>query len=124
MIKKTKGVIAVLSTSIISALLLTSTVIAAETSVQSNIETGKKIAFQRKKGNCLACHMIMGGASPGSIAPPLIAMKSRYPDKLVLKEQIWDASLKNPETIMPAFGRHEVLTNDEINKLVDYIYSL
>ena len=68
--------------------------------------------------------MIMGGVSPGTIAPPLIAMKSRYPDKAVLKEQIWDASLKNPETIMPSFGSYEVLTNKEMDQLVEYIYSL
>ncbi|MCK5666719.1 MAG: sulfur oxidation c-type cytochrome SoxX [Thiotrichaceae bacterium] len=90
----------------------------------TNIEQGKELAFSRPKGNCLACHMIIGGASPGNIAPPLVAMQSRFPDKQILKEQIWDASLKNPDTAMPLFGRHEVLTEAELNKVVDYIYSL
>ncbi|MFK5987030.1 MAG: sulfur oxidation c-type cytochrome SoxX [Pseudomonadota bacterium] len=107
------------------AIMSSSIIVAAEAGKQlSTIELGKKLAFTRKKGNCLACHMIVGGESPGTIAPPLIAMKSRYPDKATLKEQIWDASLKNPETIMPVFGRFEVLTDKEINQLVDYIYSL
>ncbi len=122
MINKTKGLVSLISAFFISASLSTSVVLAGDTG--SDLAAGKKIAFERKKGNCLACHMIMGGESPGSIAPPLIAMKSRYPDKAVLKEQIWDASLKNSETIMPAFGRYEVLTDHEINQLVDYIYSL
>ena len=37
----------------------------------SDIEQGKKVAFDRKKGNCLACHMIAGGELPGNIGPPL-----------------------------------------------------
>lgn len=54
----------------------------------SVVAEGKKIAFDRKKGNCLACHQIEGGSLPGNIGPPLIAMKARFPDKKVLKSQI------------------------------------
>lgn len=49
------------------------------------IEQGKQIALSRKKGNCLACHMIEDEALPGNIGPPLIAMKARYPDKAKLR---------------------------------------
>lgn len=108
------------------SILSTTTVIAADpaTELQTSIEEGKKIAFSRPKGNCLACHMIKDGASPGTIAPPLIAMKSRFPDKQVLKEQIWDASKRNPETSMPLFGRYEILTESELDQVIDFIYSL
>ena len=34
---------------------------------QASIAEGKKIAFNRKKGNCLACHMIADGSLPGDI---------------------------------------------------------
>ncbi len=85
---------------------------------------GQEIAFTRSKGNCLACHMIIDGVSPGNIAPPLIAMKSRYPDKSKLRDQIWDPSVRNQETSMPLFGRHEILSESEIDKLLEYIYSL
>lgn len=85
---------------------------------------GQEIAFTRSKGNCLACHMIIDGVSPGNIAPPLIAMKSRYPDKSKLRDQIWDPSVSNQETSMPLFGRHEILSESEIDKLLEYIYSL
>jgi len=85
---------------------------------------GKAIAFDRKKGNCLACHMIADGVSPGTIGPPLIGMNKRYPDKAKLRAQIWDATKANPETAMPPFGRHHVLSEDEINKVVEFIYSL
>ncbi|MCK4676092.1 MAG: c-type cytochrome, partial [Gammaproteobacteria bacterium] len=46
----------------------------------ADIAKGKKLAFDRKKGNCLACHQIEGGTLAGNIGPPLIAMKARFPD--------------------------------------------
>ncbi len=90
----------------------------------SVIEEGKKIAFDRKKGNCLACHMIAGGELPGNIGPPLIAMKARFPDKAALRAQIADARTKVPNTIMIPFGPHGVLTPEEIDKVTEFIYSL
>ena len=121
-----KGLLNIASTMLIGVSLSTSTAMAAESgsNSSSNLEAGKELAFSRPKGNCLACHMIIGGASPGNIAPPLVAMKARFPDKEVLREQIADASKRNPETAMPLFGRHEVLSEDELNKVVDYIHSL
>lgn len=90
----------------------------------SLIEEGKAISFNRKKGNCLACHMIEGGNLPGNIAPPLIAMEGRYPNKAALRKQIWDATISNPESSMPPFGKHEVLTKSELDKVVEFIWSL
>jgi len=86
--------------------------------------TGKKLAFDRRKGNCLACHQIAGGDSAGNIGPPLIVIKTRYPDKAVLRQRIWDATAFNPETPMPPFGRHKILTEKEIDILVSFIWSL
>ena len=97
------------------------TATAAEASV---VEEGKKIAFDRRKGNCLACHMIEGGDLPGNIGPPLVAMKARFPDKATLRAQIWDARRMNPSTIMPPFGAHRILTEEEIDKVVEFIHTL
>ncbi|WP_428609905.1 sulfur oxidation c-type cytochrome SoxX [Sedimenticola sp.] len=88
------------------------------------IAEGKAIATSRKKGNCLACHMIDDGSSPGNIGPPLLGMKARYPDKTKLRAQIWDATVANPESAMVPFGRLQVLTEAEIDKVVEYIWSL
>lgn len=90
----------------------------------STIEEGKKIAFNRKKGNCLACHAIAGGKLPGNIGPPLVNIKERFPNKSDLRAQIYDAQVNNPHTIMPPFGKHLILTKEELDKVVEFIYSL
>ncbi len=91
---------------------------------EARLEEGKKLSFDRKKGNCLACHYIAGGDLAGTIAPPLVAMKARFPDKDKLRAQIYDARIANPNTIMIPFGPHGVLTDEELDKVTDYIYSL
>jgi sulfur-oxidizing protein SoxX len=106
---------------LVTGILISTASIAADSSA---IAEGKEIAFDRKKGNCLACHMIPGGNLPGNIAPPLIAMQSRYPNKADLRKQIWDPTVKNPETSMPPFGKYEILTQQELDKLVEFIWSL
>jgi sulfur-oxidizing protein SoxX len=88
------------------------------------VEKGKDVAFDRKKGNCLACHVMADGTLPGNIAPPLVAMSLRYPDKAKLRDQIWDATVANPNTIMPPFGRHQIITEEEIDEVVEYVYTL
>jgi sulfur-oxidizing protein SoxX len=88
------------------------------------VEKGKQVAFDRKKGNCLACHAMDDGTLPGNIAPPLVSMKLRYPDKAKLRDQIWDATVRNPNTIMPPFGRHRILTEQEIDEVAAYVYTL
>lgn len=88
------------------------------------VEEGKEIAFDRTKGNCLACHNIVNAPSPGNIAPALVAMKSRYTTKQDLRMQIWDATIKNPESTMPPFGKHGILSEVDLEKVVEYIWTL
>jgi len=97
---------------------------AAEAQTASVTEQGKALAFNRKKGNCLACHQIEGGKLAGNIGPPLVSMKARFPDKAKLRAQIWDATRANPNTIMPPFGRNKILSEGEIDKIVEFIYTL
>jgi sulfur-oxidizing protein SoxX len=97
---------------------------AAEGESPSVVDQGKEIAFDRKKGNCLACHAIQGGSLPGNIGPPLVAMQARFPDKAKLRAQIWDSTRSNPASIMPPFGRQQVLSESEIDKVVEFIYTL
>jgi L-cysteine S-thiosulfotransferase len=88
------------------------------------IEQGRALAFERRKGNCLACHLIEGGDLTGNYGPPLIMMAARFPDRDVLRAQIWDASARMPDTRMPPYGRHRILTEEEIDLVVDFILTL
>lgn len=97
---------------------------AEEAKAASVVDQGKEIAFDRKKGNCLSCHQIAGGELPGDIGPPLVAMQARFPDKAKLRAQIWDSTKANPNSMMPPFGRHKILSEDEIDKVVEFIYTL
>jgi sulfur-oxidizing protein SoxX len=107
-----------------SLALLPTSSLAEEAKAQSVVEQGKEIAFDRKKGNCLACHQIEGGSLPGNIGPPLIAMKARFPDKAKLRSQVWDPTKSNVNTIMPPFGRQQILSESEIDKIVEFVYTL
>ncbi|MDG6778464.1 sulfur oxidation c-type cytochrome SoxX [Thiomicrorhabdus sp. zzn3] len=117
---------------LLTALAISSAVIAAPVTSMaaekgaSTVEEGKKLAFSRSKGNCLACHMTGDGAMPGNIGPALIAMKLRYPDKQKLYDKVWGKPETQtvPNSMMPPFGQHGILTDEEISKIVDYIYTL
>lgn len=87
------------------------------------IEEGRQLAFDRKKGNCLACHQIQGGSLAGNIGPPLVAMSSRL-SKEELRSQLVDSTERDPNTMMPPFGKHNILTDEEIDKIVEFVYQL
>ena len=61
---------------------------------------------------------------PGNIGPPLVAMKARFPSKDRLRAQIYDPTQFNPGSAMPPFGKHKILTEDELNKVVEYVHTL
>ena len=85
---------------------------------------GQKLAFDRSKGNCLTCHEIKGGTLAGSIGPALTGIKSKYPDRNELVAIVSDETKRNPQTVMPPFGRNHILTEKEINAVVDFLQTL
>jgi sulfur-oxidizing protein SoxX len=91
---------------------------------QSAVSEGQKLAFDRSKGNCLTCHEIKGGDLPGSIGPALKDIKSKYPDRKDLIAILTDETKRNPLTVMPPFGRNRILTEQEINAIVDFLQTL
>ena len=91
---------------------------------QSAAAEGQKLAFDRSKGNCLTCHAIKGGNLPGSLGPELIDIKSKYPNRADLVAIITDETLRNPLTVMPPFGRNRILTEKEIEAVVDFLQTL
>ena len=88
------------------------------------IKIGKSIVMEKSKGNCLACHAIEDGKQAGNLGPPLIGMKVRFPDVEDLRSQIWDATMRNPDSRMPPFGRYGILNREEIDRVIEYLYTL
>lgn len=114
---------AIIAMSFITLALGTVPYVSAEPS-QADIDRGKELAFSRKDGNCLACHKMDDGKLTGTIGPELVDMKTRYPDREMLFKRIWDETQFNPVTVMPPFGKHMIMSKDEINRVIDYLYTL
>jgi len=73
---------------------------------------GRKIAINRKKGNCLACHevtVLKDQPYHGEVGPSLDGAASRYkPGQL--RMMIVNQKVYFPETIMPAMYKNKGLT--------------
>ncbi len=106
------------------ALLIGALASSSPVSAQSAAAEGQKLAFDRGKGNCLTCHEIKGGDLPGTIGPQLKDIKSKYPDRNDLIAIVTDETRRNPQTVMPPFGRNRILTEQEINAVVDFLQTL
>src|SRR5687767_4635011 len=88
---------------------------------------GRMLAHDPNKGNCLACHSVPGdptAITSANIGPPLAGIRDRFPQRQRLVEQIRDPLRFNPDTVMPPFGVHGILTEQEIARIVDYLYTL
>jgi len=97
--------------------------VAGDAGAQTPAMPGQALAFDRGKGTCLTCHDIKGGDSPGNVGPPLADMKARFPDRGALTAIIFDETKRNPQTVMPPFGRNLILTPQEIDAIVDFLYT-
>jgi sulfur-oxidizing protein SoxX len=91
-----------------------------------NVAAGRQLAFEVAKGNCLACHKFPEDPRANTLAnigPPLLAIRSRFPDRAQLRGRLWDPMQTNPNTVMPPFGKHRILSSDEIELIIDYLYT-
>lgn len=87
------------------------------------VTQGACVVVIRRKGNCMACHQLEGLPS-GDLATPLKDVAARYAGedgKMRLRAQVVDPRKANPHTVMPPFGAHAILSNDEIDNLVAFL---
>ncbi len=88
-----------------------------------DVKAGQELALDRAKGNCLACHTIKGGDAPSSVGRELVDMKRRFPNRADLVEILTDEPNRNSIAPMPPFGRDQILTRAEIEKIIDFLYT-
>ena len=99
----------------------------AGTNIASQIDRGRAIFLDERKGNCAACHKAPNDPAvktKSNIGMPLEAVKTRYPDRAKLRDAIWDLSKSPPNTIMPPYGKNRILSGDEIDALVIYLETI
>lgn len=96
----------------------------AAPSLSPEATQGQALAFDRLKGNCLACHTMRGSDVPSNVGPVLDNMKARFPNKADLAAILADETQRNPQTVMPPFGRNRILTQHEIDLIVAFLYTL
>ena len=99
---------------------------------------GRKLAINRKKGNCLACHVmpIPEQSYHGKVGPDLNGVASRY-DEGELRLRIVNPKVINEATIMPAFYRNDgfhrvlkkfngktIISAQDVEDIVAYLMTL
>ena len=99
---------------------------------------GRKLAIDRKLGNCLACHVLPIPEQPfhGDVGPDLSDTGGNLSEG-ELRLRIVDSKVLNPDTIMPAFYRNDgfervlkkfqgktMLSAQQVEDIVAYLMTL
>ena len=93
----------------------------SKTPTQSPIQQGRDLSVEY----CQACHYFEGTDQAGTLGPPLVAMKPRFPERQRLEQIIYDPHKAiKPYSMMPPFGRNGLLDSAQINLVIDYLYTL
>lgn len=81
------------------------------TGKSGDAKNGRKLAINRKKGNCLACHEmpIPEQAFHGKVGPSLMGIAGRMSEG-EMRLRLVDPKVVNPDTIMPAFYKNAGFT--------------
>jgi sulfur-oxidizing protein SoxX len=108
------------------------------TGVAGDAANGRKVAISRKKGNCLACHVmpIPEQQFHGETAPSLYGVGNRL-NEGELRLQLVNSKVTNDSTMMPSFYRtfgynrplkkfagKSILTAQEVEDVVAYLKTL
>jgi sulfur-oxidizing protein SoxX len=85
---------------------------------------GRDIAQRSDKGYCIVCHQLPGEEWPGTVGVKLLNFKQHQYADVAVYQQIFDARVINPNTVMPPYGTNNILTEQEIRDLVAYLQSI
>jgi len=79
------------------------------------------------KGHCIACHQLPPGIGPetrADVGPRLEGARMRELGRAAVREILVDATKRNPDTVMPPYGRHRILAAPEIERLAEFLDAL
>lgn len=98
--------------------------VALEGPLNGDPARGREIAFQPRRGNCVACHHLPGDDWPGSVGNFLLQYRKYGYNAEQIYQQIFDARIFNPNSVMPPFGTFGILSDQDIRDLVAYLQGL
>jgi len=90
-------------------------------------ETALDLFKRPDKGHCIACHQLPAGAGAetrADVGPRLEGARMRALGREALREILADATTRNPDTLMPPYGRHRILAAPEIDRLAEFLHAL
>lgn len=108
-------------------LLLGIAVAAAAIPCAAQVEAGRALFADPRKGNCLACHQVPEGAGPASradVGPRLDGARLKGWDAPRLRALLDDPLRVDPDTVKPPYGKHRILEPMEIDRIVEYLRAL
>jgi sulfur-oxidizing protein SoxX len=94
---------------------------ALEGPLNGDAERGQKLAFERARGNCLACHVMRGGTQPGTRGPDLSRYGALGRSDAETYTLVYDMRTRVPNTLMPPIGTNAILTDQEIRDVVAFL---
>ncbi|MCP4043050.1 MAG: sulfur oxidation c-type cytochrome SoxX [Gammaproteobacteria bacterium] len=116
-----RSIIRVSASGLLIGLLLIPQIGTTAEKVKTPLEQGKELSIKF----CQACHFFEGTNQAGTLGPPLLAMKPRFPESMKLEKIIYDPhSATKPDSMMPPFGRNGLLNKQQIQLIIDYLYTL
>ena len=102
-------------------------VVLASLPAWSQVEAGRALFADPRKGDCLACHQVPEGAGPASradVGPRLDGTRLKGWDAPRLRALLDDPQRIDPDTVKPPYGRHRILEPAEIDRIVEYLRAL
>ncbi|MEN8802370.1 MAG: sulfur oxidation c-type cytochrome SoxX [Thiogranum sp.] len=110
----------VAGTLLVGGSLISQDAIAAE-KAKTPHEQGKELTITL----CQACHQFEGTNQAGTVGPPIVAMKARFPDRKKLYGIIYDPHVATKSySMMPPFGRNGLVDDNQIQLIIDFLYTL
>jgi L-cysteine S-thiosulfotransferase len=92
--------------------------------LQPSVANGEAVALDPARGNCNACHQLPNtpkATGKSKLSVSLSGVRAKFSDDKKLRALIWDASQSYPQTIMPPYGKHRILSEAEIDDVVAWM---
>jgi sulfur-oxidizing protein SoxA len=92
--------------------------------IEGDPANGKKLVTNRKKGNCVSCHILPDASLPGNVGINISTVGKWGLSDDFLFNYIYDARIYNPHSVMPPWGANGMLSKSEIMDIVSYLKTL